>query len=1433
MTTIVDLGKLRFYWAGNYDPVTEYELNDVVRYGGNVYVYISVVKTIGNEPTDPIYWALMVEGINFIGEWNALTQYYIGDAVAYGSTVYVSLQDNINQQPDTHPAIWSQFVEGIQYEGVYNPLTTYQANDVVTYGPTAYIAKQTTSNNLPTNTTYWNTFVQGISPEGVYNNATAYVPGQIVAYGANLYSCIANTTGNIPTNTTYWELFIDTIRTRGDWTTATLYYINDIVVYGGNTYICLVQATSGVFATDLAAGKWQVFNGGVRWRGDWAPSTPYLENDIAFSGLSTYIANSDFTSSSVDFAADFALGRWSFFAKGAADILPPYTTANAGQSLTVNAIGSIDWINASGSTDVFYVSPDGDDANPGTSLALPFASIQAAVAAASAGNATIFVKTGTYSEALLPIIVPPNTAIVGDNQRTVNVQPAAGLAADGVTPNNQATMFLMSNASILNKMTFKGMTGWVPGGTPEDIRTSTPKGIIVALNPASPVTTKSPYILECSAIASGAIGALVDGSAQASGYKSMLFHGYTVITDNGVGFWARSGGRAEIVSCFTYYAYFGYSSSGGGIIRALNGNNSYGTWGAASFGFSAAEVPITGALYGKQLTASIAPILTGFAAGSTITGVSSGATGIVTNLQSSAAKVYYTQTSVANFIDGETVNDGLGNTIVIDVGGVSNQKGFLLVANGFSVSPQPGASIQIAGDSSSYVVQSVSGTYVNSSSVMSLALAQEKLTPSAPGAVVTIRYGYSQIRLTGHDFLNIGTGGVTTTNYPGIPTQPPAQGQEVNEDLPGRVYYVSTDQDGNFRVGEYFRVDQATGTATLNANAFNLAGLTSLRLGSIGAQLGETINEFSSDVTLGGNSNQAVPTEFAVKGYVDNRVPQALPTSVGNTGKYLASSGSTVSWQTLESFPTQTYANGEVLFTDGTAPYWDSFTQISGQNTFSFVNGASFPSTAYTATSQVNASPTFTWNVDFGNTLPPGITAISINSSGTLTMTGTFTTNGSYNLSVVATDQRGLIGRLQVRIVVAATNVIPVFTTAGSTVTNSVGPSQVANITSFQATNTGGGIVYAIVSGGYPSWLTFNTTTGAFTGTAPSVEVPKQNYILTISATAGGVTVLKTFRWNFGVFVPQGQALFGTNTGTGTFSWTAPAGVTSVSVVAIGGGANSATGSSSYGAGGGAGLGYKNNITVVPGNTYTVQVGAPGSNRSYGSVGLLGGNSFFINTSTVAGYGGGHFSYGGTGGPNANGTTGGGWFGDGGGAGGRVDSSYQGGGGGGGGYAGAGANSGGYAPAGGGGGGALNYSSTYGYSGGGGVGLLGQGPSGLSGLTSSTPSGGGPGGAGGAGSWNGPAGGTATWSTVGNTPNAGADNNLGRGCRGMLGENPYNSTGEGSNSPLYGGTYGGGGGGAGDGWPNAAGIGGQGGVRIIWGLNRSFPATNTADVTPT
>ena len=151
-----------------------------------------------------------------------------------------------------------------------------------------------------------------------------------------------------------------------------------------------------------------------------------------------------------------------------------------------------------------------------------------------------------------------------------------------------------------------------------------------------------------------------------------------------------------------------------------------------------------------------------------------------------------------------------------------------------------------------------------------ITLADEKAISAGDGQGFKIRYRYSQVRLTAHDFLDVGTGNRTTTNWPYLPTQQNVPSQEIDETRPGRVYYVSTDQDGNFAVGDYFKVEQATGKATLNANAFNLTGLDTLRLGAIGAQLGATIDEFSTDGTLTQNSDVKVPTQKAVKTYVDS-----------------------------------------------------------------------------------------------------------------------------------------------------------------------------------------------------------------------------------------------------------------------------------------------------------------------------------------------------------------------------------------------------------------------------------------------------------------------------------------------------------------------------------------------------------------------------------
>jgi hypothetical protein len=252
----------------------------------------------------------------------------------------------------------------------------------------------------------------------------------------------------------------------------------------------------------------------------------------------------------------------------------------------------------------------------------------------------------------------------------------------------------------------------------------------------------------------------------------------------------------------------------------------------------------------------------------------------------------------------------------------------------------------------------------------------------------------------------------------------------------------------------------------------------------------------------------------------------------------------------------------------------------------------------------------------------------------------------------------------------------------------------------------------------------------------------------------------------------------------GTYDWTAPPGVESVSAVAVGGGGGGGQSSSGEGGGGGGGLGWTNNIPVTPGNTYTVVVGAGGI--SQGNTGTDGGDSYFIDMSTVVGRGG-------QGAPSASsGGSGGGFVGQGGGNGGfassaSTDSSGGGGGGGytgNGGFGGANEQSGGAGQGGGGGGGASSESTPFG--GGGGVGIYGEGPSGDGG----------------------------TVNTNGNE----------QGKGGSGGEDGQNSPEQG-----YGGLFGGGGSGSDTSFRSNWSRGASGAVRIIWGDGREFPSTNTED----
>ncbi len=515
-------------------------------------------------------------------------------------------------------------------------------------------------------------------------------------------------------------------------------------------------------------------------------------------------------------------------------------------------------------------------------------------------------------------------------------------------------MFKMSDATTIQAISMKGMEGfYYDPNAPlvldnANLRTgvgTTAAGVFISLNPDSPIDNKSPYVKDCTCFSDpatesgrfggGGVGVFIDGGVHTKGAKSMVFDAFTHVSSDGAGFILDKGAIAEIVSCFTYYAKWGYYSGGGSRIRGVGGNNSYGDYGVISSGFSTDEVPRTAKVFGDLMTVQGTSKAGTVSVGATMFGQTSKATAWMLNDQIAADKIYFKYQSgygnvglgTTGFVDGEIVWFGAGAEQSSGIGSISvgaaassttGQKGTILEVDQTSGTLLIGDAIGFTttlygADDRFYIINTITGVSAASTyyewqagstagvatvfnNRATLTISPEKSVGTWDtrnaladdgGSGINIRTLFSQARLTGHDFLAVGTGNKTQTGYPNVNLANVIQGNETNVFGPGKVFFVSTDQGGNFRVGDFFSVDQLTGRATLDASAFNLSGLTELRLGAIGGQVGEAINEFSSDETLAGNSNTACPTEFAVKGFLTRAKmgTKAMTPPVGTTGQ--------------------------------------------------------------------------------------------------------------------------------------------------------------------------------------------------------------------------------------------------------------------------------------------------------------------------------------------------------------------------------------------------------------------------------------------------------------------------------------------------------------------------------------------------------------------
>ena len=182
--------------------------------------------------------------------------------------------------------------------------------------------------------------------------------------------------------------------------------------------------------------------------------------------------------------------------------------------------------------------------------------------------------------------------------------------------------------------------------------------------------------------------------------------------------------------------------------------------------------------------------------------------------------------------------------------------------------------------------------------------------------------------------------------------------------------------------------------------------------------------------------------------------------------------------------------------------------------------------------------------------------------------------------------------------------------------------------------------------------ITINNNTATFNATlsADTIAEGTETFQMRLYADSSVTQLVHTSPQVITVNDTSNQNVVGQQLFTSTGTWLCPAGVTSVCVVCIGMGGKGQNDHPYIPGHSGGGLGWKNNISVTPGNYYSVHVGTQASELTYfnssGTVGAYAGLSGYGLGSTGTVSGGGYVGdgggVGGSAGCSGNGSGGGG-----------------------------------------------------------------------------------------------------------------------------------------------------------------------------------------------
>ena len=503
-----------------------------------------------------------------------------------------------------------------------------------------------------------------------------------------------------------------------------------------------------------------------------------------------------------------------------------------------------------------WVSKSGDDSNSGLLEGDAKATVGAASSIAQPGD-TIKIRPGRYVENN-PIGLERDVSITGEDLRLVTIEPQ----------NPTLDVFWVRRGCLIENLNFAGETVGVAhtgaGAVAFPITGVTANSGYLAAGPADEGPTnrwRSPYVRNCTNFMTKSIGmringddAIADNSGQVipgADLKSMVCDSFTQYNENGIGVSLTNNAYAQLVSIFTINNDIAIYADTGAQCDLTNSNSSFGNFGLVAVGLGATQ--FTGKVNADVVPGDNSDVVVGKEVIDTDTNPRRPFDG----------QALYFKIDLANYADVPAIEQATGritaplqelgsvkiigspggfsaatppSVVIRDNDGTLAPKGPQgIVAEASATIDENGilTEIDVINSGRNYlptqnIVVEVDGNTGIATAVMDpIYFTVSEATENTTG-ITTITFNefvpyelfeddpftlqrISRILTSSHSFEYVGTGTSINTSLP-FQGALPIKENEVVASKGAQIPFTSTDQKGNFDIGEGIQVDQTTST---------------------------------------------------------------------------------------------------------------------------------------------------------------------------------------------------------------------------------------------------------------------------------------------------------------------------------------------------------------------------------------------------------------------------------------------------------------------------------------------------------------------------------------------------------------------------------------------------------------------------------------------